>query len=80
MAEVFAWCFGCGRLHIFRGDDAWCAGTWTLLAGDTRNAALADKRTRFGTARFFTDLPVEARIVVAREHRQRNEWGVSRAR
>lgn len=78
MADVtYAWCFSHGRMHFFsptaeHPDGAWCTAFWVPLAGDTEEAALADKQARFADALFDHQLGPERRVEVFEAHAARN--------
>jgi len=62
---IYAWCFDHGRLHRFPATDVpWCTAAWVWLAGDTEQAALADKTTRYGDAQYLWDLTTEQQLAV----------------
>ncbi|MFG1858444.1 hypothetical protein ACGFJT_41895 [Actinomadura geliboluensis] len=63
---LYAWCFSHGRLHRFHADPAraWCTATWMPLEGESEDAALADKNTRYGQALFDHELARDQRLAV----------------
>lgn len=64
-ADRYAWCFSHGRMHTFPvGREPWCTAWWVPLAGNTEQAALAEKRNRYGDAQFMHHLSVEQQAAI----------------
>lgn len=74
---TYAWCFSHGRMHFFRPttehpDGAWCTALWVTLAGETEEAAIADKEARFGGAQFAHHLGPGQHVEVYEAHAARD--------
>ncbi|PKV82592.1 hypothetical protein [Streptomyces sp. TLI_146] len=62
---TYAWCFVHASLHVFaQASTPWCTAAWAALDAADREAALTEKQTRFGAARFFDELPREQQLAL----------------
>lgn len=62
--DLYAWCFGHGRMHVFDGRQPWCTSNWVKIEADSLAHAEDSKRAQYGDARFMHELALEEQAQV----------------
>jgi hypothetical protein len=71
--DMYAWCFGHGRMHVFEGAQKWCTSNWVEIEADSLAHAEDVKRVRYGNARFIHELALEEQVQIQEARDARDE-------